>query len=73
MTHFVFTGQNAIVIVAGANLLLSEKDVEKAEDLIKSSKVVICQLETEVKTTLAALKMAKKYSGKHAKDNIFET
>ncbi|KAK3576330.1 hypothetical protein CHS0354_039736 [Potamilus streckersoni] len=54
-------GQNSIVIVPGANLLLSEEDVYAAKSLITSSKVVICQLEINPQTTLAALKLAKKF------------
>ena len=59
------SGQNSIVIVAGANLLLNEKDLVLAEDLIKSSKVLVCQLEIPHETTLAALKMARKHCGKN--------
>ena len=60
-------GQNSIVIVAGANLLLNEKDLVLAEDLIKSSKVLVCQLEIPHETTLAALKLARKHGGKNHK------
>ncbi|KAK7103725.1 hypothetical protein V1264_018570 [Littorina saxatilis] len=52
-------GQNSIVIVAGANLLLSEGDVAKATELIGNAKVVLCQLEVPQATSLAALKLAK--------------
>ncbi|XP_064623530.1 ribokinase-like [Lineus longissimus] len=54
-------GQNAIVIVSGANLKLSEEDLNKAENIIKSSKVMVCQLEVRPEITLAALRMAKKH------------
>ncbi|KAK0059912.1 ribokinase [Biomphalaria pfeifferi] len=53
-------GSNFIVIVPGANNLLSVDDVNKAEALISSSKLVVCQNEIPQETTLAALKLAKK-------------
>ncbi|PVD26034.1 hypothetical protein C0Q70_13702 [Pomacea canaliculata] len=52
-------GQNSIVIVSGANLLLSEDDVHAAKDLIRHSKVLVCQLEVPPSTSLAALRLAK--------------
>ncbi|WAR18888.1 RBSK-like protein [Mya arenaria] len=55
------TGQNSIVIVPGANLLLSEADLAAAELVIAGSKVVVCQLEINPDVTLAALKMAKQH------------
>ncbi|XP_052275233.1 ribokinase-like isoform X2 [Dreissena polymorpha] len=55
------TGQNSVVIVPGANLLLSEADLEAAEEVISKSKVIICQLEIDPKVTLSALKMARKH------------
>lgn len=55
-------GQNSIVIVAGANLLLSVDDVRHATPLISTSKVLICQLETRPETSLAALKLARKHA-----------
>lgn len=56
-------GENSIVIVSGANDQLSPADVEKAESLISSAAVVICQLEIPPETSLAALVLAKKYGG----------
>lgn len=56
------TGQNSIVIVPGANLLLSEQDLMSAESLVSSSKVVVCQLEISIGMSLLALKMAKKHN-----------
>lgn len=52
-------GQNAIVIVSGANMKLTEFDVQQAEALISSAKVVICQLEVKPEVSLAAMKLAK--------------
>ena len=56
-------GENSIVIVSGANDKLSPADVEKAESLISSAAVVICQLEVPPETSLAALVLAKKHGG----------
>ena len=58
-----FLGQNSIIIVAGANMLLGSADIMKATEVIKSAKVVICQLETKVETTLEALKLAHQNKG----------
>ena len=56
-------GQNAIIIVSGANLRLDESDVAQAEELLATSKVLVCQLEIRPETTLAALTLAKKHKG----------
>lgn len=48
-------GSNQIVIVVGANNLLSSKDVEYAENIFKHSKVLLCQLETPIPATITAL------------------
>ncbi|CAH1790696.1 unnamed protein product [Owenia fusiformis] len=52
-------GDNSIIIVAGANHCLSRSDLEGADDLITSAKVVICQLEIKPEVTLAAMTRAK--------------
>lgn len=59
-----FTGENAIIIISGANLKLTVDDVMMAESLIATSKVVACQLEIRPEVTLAALRLAKQYRGK---------
>lgn len=51
-------GQNIIVIVAGANLLLNTEDLKKAAKTISRAKVMICQLEITPETSLEALMMA---------------
>ncbi|XP_074845914.1 ribokinase isoform X2 [Carettochelys insculpta] len=51
-------GQNVIVIVAGANLLLDSEDLKRAADAICKAKVIICQLEITPAISLEALKMA---------------
>ena len=57
------TGENAIVIVSGANLDLRPCDVQQAESLIAVATVVVCQLEVSPEISLAALQMAKKHGG----------
>ncbi|XP_071835069.1 ribokinase-like [Apostichopus japonicus] len=54
-------GQNSIIVVGGANELLTSDDVDAAFGKIKSVKVVVCQLEVKPATTLSALKTAKKH------------
>lgn len=51
-------GQNIIVIVAGANLLLNTEDLRKAAKAISRARVMICQLEVTAATSLEALTMA---------------
>ena len=55
-------GDNSIIIVTGANDLLSAEDIEKAESAIRTAQVVVCQLEIEVDTTLAALRLARRHN-----------
>uniref|UniRef100_A0A493TNG3 Ribokinase n=1 Tax=Anas platyrhynchos platyrhynchos TaxID=8840 RepID=A0A493TNG3_ANAPP len=52
-------GQNVIVIVPGANLLLNSEDLKRASDVICKAKVVVCQLEISPAVSLEALKMAR--------------
>ena len=58
----LLSGENAIVIVSGANSKLTPSDVQAADDLISSAKVVVCQLEVPPDTSLEALKLAKQRS-----------
>uniref|UniRef100_A0A8P0N803 Ribokinase n=1 Tax=Canis lupus familiaris TaxID=9615 RepID=A0A8P0N803_CANLF len=51
-------GQNIIIIVAGANLLLNTEDLKKAATTINKAKVMICQLEIIPEISLEALTMA---------------
>ncbi|XP_057227182.1 ribokinase isoform X2 [Malurus melanocephalus] len=55
----ISTGQNVIVIVPGANLLLNSEDLKRASDVICKAKVVVCQLEITPAVSLEALKMAR--------------
>ncbi|XP_063765440.1 ribokinase isoform X3 [Eleginops maclovinus] len=51
-------GENAIVIVAGANMLLGSEELHKALPAIGHAKVLVCQLEISPQTSLQALRMA---------------
>ncbi|XP_075719587.1 ribokinase isoform X3 [Rhinoderma darwinii] len=52
--------KNAIIIVAGANLLLNPQDLTKASAAISAARVMVCQLEISPKVSLEALKIAHK-------------
>ncbi|XP_026330769.1 ribokinase-like isoform X2 [Hyposmocoma kahamanoa] len=52
-------GENQIVIVPGANKLLSKSDVQEALVLIKNADILIGQLEIPYETTLEAFKLNK--------------
>ncbi|KAJ8289179.1 hypothetical protein COCON_G00018380 [Conger conger] len=51
-------GENAIVIVAGANMMLGDKELQGAGPAMGGAKVLICQLEISPETSLQALRMA---------------
>jgi len=52
-------GNNAIIIVTGANDLLSIEEIEHARDDIADADIMVCQLEIPVEISIAALKVAK--------------
>ncbi|KAI5618803.1 ribokinase, partial [Silurus asotus] len=52
-------GENAIVIVAGANMLLGEEELEQARSALAKAKVLLCQLEISSHISLQALRMAR--------------
>ena len=52
-------GRNSIIIVTGANDLLSAEDVERARPAIRAAGVVVCQLEITLETSLSALRVAR--------------
>lgn len=54
------SGENSIVIVSGANDLLSEGDVKNAKSMIASASVCVCQLEINPEVTHFTLSLAKK-------------
>uniref|UniRef100_A0AAQ4P3X7 Ribokinase n=1 Tax=Gasterosteus aculeatus aculeatus TaxID=481459 RepID=A0AAQ4P3X7_GASAC len=51
-------GENAIVIVAGANMLLGVEELQGARPAVSRAKVLVCQLEICPQTSLRALRMA---------------
>ncbi|XP_016404417.1 ribokinase-like [Sinocyclocheilus rhinocerous] len=57
------TGENAIVIVAGANMLLGQEELQRALTAIVNAKVLVCQLEINPDTSLQALRMARENHG----------
>jgi ribokinase len=52
-------GNNSIIIVTGANDLLTAAEIEAARSSIAASGVVVCQLEIPLEITLAALRVAR--------------
>lgn len=52
-------GHNAIIIVTGANDLLTLEEIEAARPTIRQSQILVCQLEIPLEITLAALRIAK--------------
>jgi ribokinase len=51
-------GENSIAVASGANLNLSEQDIEAAADVISNADILIMQLEIPVETVYAASKLA---------------
>lgn len=52
-------GRNAIIVVAGANALLTPADVDAAAPAIRRARVLLCQLEVPLETSLRALTLAR--------------
>ncbi len=52
-------GHNAIIIVTGANDLLTEEEVEAARPAIAAAQILVCQLEIPLNLTLAAMRVAR--------------
>uniref|UniRef100_A0A667ZV41 Ribokinase n=2 Tax=Myripristis murdjan TaxID=586833 RepID=A0A667ZV41_9TELE len=52
-------GENAIVIVAGANMLLGREELQDARPALSRAKVLVCQLEISPQSSLQALRMAR--------------
>ena len=52
-------GNNSIVIITGANDELTEDEIRNAGEVIRGSKVFVCQLEIPFAMSLTALKIAK--------------
>lgn len=55
---------NKVTLYTGANDALTESEVEKAEEVIKKSKVVVVSTEIPIKTVKKVLEIAKKYNVK---------
>lgn len=55
--RIMFTGENSIVIVLGANESLTPEHADSSADVIKSASVLLCQFEIPLETTLHALKL----------------
>ncbi|WP_411679612.1 ribokinase [Clostridium thailandense] len=53
------SGSNSIIVIPGANMEISEKDIEEAEEIIKNSKLLIAQFETPLESTINAFRVAK--------------
>lgn len=54
-------GQNAIVVVPGANMCLTPEDVERAEEAIAKADVVLAQLEVPIPTVVRTAELAHQY------------
>ncbi|KAK0146045.1 Ribokinase [Merluccius polli] len=54
-------GENAIVIVAGANMLLGTAELKVALPALRRTEVLLCQLEISPECTLQALRMARQH------------
>lgn len=54
-------GDNSIIVVPGANMSITEDELKKAIEGIKTSNVLVAQFETSIDITIEAFKFAKKY------------
>jgi len=52
-------GHNSIIIVTGANDLLTEEEIEAARLAIASAQILVCQLEVPLAISLAAMRIAR--------------
>jgi ribokinase len=55
------SGENAIMVIPGANGRLTPEDVLAAGEVIRRADVVLVQLEVPLETTIAAIKLAREY------------
>ncbi|MGA8941831.1 MAG: ribokinase [Thermoactinomyces sp.] len=55
------TGNNRIIVVPGANLKLTEQEIEGMEDVIRSSDIIVLQLEIPVPTVNKAIDLANRH------------
>jgi len=56
------TGENSIVVVTGANALLTPHDLDESIDIIRSASVVLTQLETPLETILHLAELCQRES-----------
>ncbi|MCB0051771.1 MAG: ribokinase, partial [Caldilinea sp.] len=52
-------GQNTIIVIAGANGLVTPDDVAAAQAAIAGARVLLCQMEVPMAANLAALRLAR--------------
>jgi ribokinase len=52
-------GNNSIIVVSGANMTLTKKDIHEVREVIESSDVLIAQFETPIDVTCEAFKIAR--------------
>lgn len=52
-------GNNSIIVVAGANMTISQEEIEKAQEIIKSSDLLVSQFETPIDISIMAFRYAK--------------
>ena len=57
-------GENRIVVILGANATLTKEEIDKAEEEIKSSDVLLTQYETNTEAILEFLRLGRKYGKK---------
>ncbi|ABK61558.1 MULTISPECIES: ribokinase [Clostridium] len=55
-------GNNSIIVASGANMTIKEDEINKANEVIKNSDIVISQFEVPMKTILEGFKLAKKHN-----------
>uniref|UniRef100_A0A915JHX8 Carbohydrate kinase PfkB domain-containing protein n=1 Tax=Romanomermis culicivorax TaxID=13658 RepID=A0A915JHX8_ROMCU len=55
------SGENFIIVNSGANAKLTMDDVDSCKNMIKNSKVVVCQLEVTATVVRRAFEIAKKF------------
>ncbi|HIC90073.1 MAG TPA: ribokinase, partial [Anaerolineae bacterium] len=53
------SGRNMLVVVPGANMGLSPRDIQAARKVILEAEVLVCQLEVPVETTMEAFRIAR--------------
>ncbi len=54
-------GNNSIIVLPGANNKLTVEDIQKNEDIIKNSDILIMQMEIPISSIIEAAKLAKKH------------